>query len=63
MGDLPLLVVDADGTATTPVVAPRLRVDAIRGLALMIHAQGDNYSDDPAPLGGGGARIACGIIR
>ena len=28
----------------------------------MVHASGDNYSDDPAPLGGGGARIACGVI-
>ncbi len=63
MGDLPLLVVDEDGTATTPVVAPRLKVGAIRGRSLMIHAMGDNYSDDPAPLGGGGARIACGVIN
>jgi Cu-Zn family superoxide dismutase len=28
----------------------------------MIHAGGDNYADQPAPLGGGGARIACGVI-
>jgi len=28
----------------------------------MIHAGGDNYSDSPAPLGGGGARIACGVL-
>jgi Cu-Zn family superoxide dismutase len=28
----------------------------------MIHEGGDNYSDEPAPLGGGGARIACGVI-
>ncbi len=63
LGDLPVLVVSEDGTATTPVFAPRLRVGAIRGRSLMVHAQGDNYSDDPAPLGGGGARIACGVIR
>ena len=24
---------------------------------------GDNYSDEPKPLGGGGARIACGVIE
>ncbi|MBF9200908.1 superoxide dismutase, partial [Acinetobacter baumannii] len=24
---------------------------------------GDNYSDSPLPLGGGGARIACGVIK
>jgi superoxide dismutase, Cu-Zn family len=28
----------------------------------MIHAGGDNYADQPQPLGGGGARIACGVI-
>ena len=29
----------------------------------MIHDGGDNYADDPKPLGGGGGRIACGVIR
>jgi Cu-Zn family superoxide dismutase len=29
----------------------------------MVHAGGDNYSDQPKPLGGGGDRIACGLIR
>ena len=28
----------------------------------MVHAGGDNYSDMPVPLGGGGARVACGVI-
>ena len=31
--------------------------------SIMIHADGDNYSDSSAPLGGGGARIACGAIH
>ncbi len=26
-------------------------------------AGGDNYSDDPKPNGGGGARIACGMVQ
>ncbi|MEW3177732.1 superoxide dismutase family protein, partial [Escherichia coli] len=30
--------------------------------SLMLHAGGDNHDDHPEPLGGGGARIACGII-
>jgi len=30
---------------------------------LMVHAGGDNHADHPAPLGGGGARIVCGIIE
>jgi Cu-Zn family superoxide dismutase len=62
-GDLPVLMVDPDGTATTPVVAPKLTVAGLTGHALVIHQGGDNYSDVPAPLGGGGARIACGVVE
>jgi Cu-Zn family superoxide dismutase len=29
----------------------------------MIHGGGDNYADAPALLGGGGARVACGIVK
>jgi len=61
-GDLPALTVNADGTATTPLTAPHLKLADIKGRALMIHAGGDNYADEPAPLGGGGGRIACGVI-
>lgn len=63
-GDLPAMFVQADGTAKGAVVAPRI-ADAgqLRGKALMIHAGGDNYSDQPQPLGGGGARIACGVVE
>lgn len=63
LGDLPALYVDEQGNATTPVLAPRLTsVEQLKGRAVMIHAGGDNYSDDPKPLGGGGARLACGVI-
>lgn len=62
LGDLPVLEVAADGHATTAVTAPRLTVAQVRGLAIVIHAGGDNYADQPAPLGGGGLRIACGTI-
>jgi superoxide dismutase, Cu-Zn family len=62
-GDLPVLAVDSGGNATQPVTAPHLAVAEIRGRTVMIHAGGDNYSDSPAPLGGGGARIACGVIH
>lgn len=61
-GDLPVLVVDS-GDAAQPVTAPHLKVADIRGRSIMIHAGADNYSDAPLPLGGGGARIACGVIR
>ena len=63
LGDLPALTVAADGTATTAVVAPRLKMADMKGRSLMIHAGGDNYSDQPAPLGGGGARVACGVVK
>ncbi|MCE9789530.1 superoxide dismutase [Cu-Zn] SodC [Shewanella chilikensis] len=62
-GDLPPLYVDADGMAYTPVLAPRLKLADVKGKALMIHMGGDNHSDHPAPLGGGGARMACGVIN
>ncbi|WP_301099521.1 superoxide dismutase [Cu-Zn] SodC [Otariodibacter sp.] len=64
LGELPVLIVDHAGNANYPVLAPRLKkLDDIKGHALMIHAGGDNHSDHPAPLGGGGARIACGVIN
>ncbi|QIL89627.1 superoxide dismutase [Cu-Zn] SodC [Microbulbifer harenosus] len=63
LGDLPALYVDGDGKATTPVLAPRVKTSDLKGRALMIHAGGDNYSDHPSPLGGGGARMACGVIQ
>lgn len=62
LGDLPLLTVGADGVAKASVVAPRLAMGDLAGRSLMLHAGGDNYSDQPAPLGGGGARMACGVI-
>lgn len=62
-GDLPVLEVDDDGSATGSLVAPHLKVADTIGHALMIHAGGDNYSDQPKPLGGGGARIACGVVQ
>jgi Cu-Zn family superoxide dismutase len=64
VGDLPVLPVAPDGSANAKLVAPHLRdVSGLRGKSLMIHTGGDNYSDQPAPLGGGGARIACGVLE
>lgn len=62
LGDLPALYVNADGTVAVPVVAPRLKVSDLAGHSLMIHNGGDNYSDTPAPLGGGGKRMVCGVV-
>jgi len=62
LGDLPTLWVEADGTAVRPVLAQRPTLADVHGYALMIHEGGDHYSDEPEPLGGGGARIACGVV-
>lgn len=63
LGDLPPVFVDAMGHAKNPVLAPRLKITDITGRSLMIHAGGDNHADLPGPLGGGGGRIACGVIH
>lgn len=62
LGDLPALFVDANGIADMPILAPKLKLDGLKHHALIIHEGGDNYSDTPKPLGGGGPRIACGVI-
>jgi len=62
LGDLPRLIVQASGEIK-PVVAPRLQtIESIKNHALMIHEGGDNYSDHPEN-GGGGGRMACGVIK
>jgi Cu-Zn family superoxide dismutase len=63
LGDLPAIYVAADGKADYPVLAPRLKTSDLRGHSLMIHVGGDNHADHPAPLGGGGARMACGVVE
>ena len=63
-GDLPVLEVAKDSIAIKNLTAPRIKdMESLRGHALIIHAGNDNFSDRPAPLGGGGARIACGVIK
>jgi len=63
MGDLPPLQVDGSGAAKKPVTAPRLKLGDVKNKALVIHAGGDNHADQPKPNGGGGERIACGVIE
>jgi Cu-Zn family superoxide dismutase len=68
MGDLPNLVVGADGrgsyeyaiadaTLAGPSADALLDAD---GAAMVIHAQADDYRTDPS--GNSGARIACGVL-
>lgn len=60
-GDLPTLFVNALGVAKRKVLIPHLNVADLKGRSLIIHQGGDNYTGTP-PNGGGGDRIACGVI-
>lgn len=62
LGDLPALWAVEGEAMSRFAVAPRLTVADLRGHALVIHQGGDNYRDEPEPLGGGGARVACGVV-
>ncbi|HKU17577.1 MAG TPA: superoxide dismutase family protein [Steroidobacteraceae bacterium] len=71
LGDLPNIIVEADGTSSIPVIAPRLKVADVRGHAVMLHAGADRYSDEDAKhqhhaqaapgASKGGARMYCGV--
>lgn len=63
LGDLPAITVDSRGVARETLFAPHItNVRQLKGHSVVIHAGGDTYSDRPEPLGGGGARIACGVV-
>lgn len=53
LGDLPDFTVDADGTATKPIVAVRLSLADVVNRAIMIHASSADTS----------GRLACGVIK
>lgn len=58
LGDLPVLVVEQDGTVSIPSLAPRLSLRDLQGRSLMVHAGKDNYGSSP-----GGGRAYCGVIK
>ncbi|HEX2560977.1 superoxide dismutase family protein [Phenylobacterium sp.] len=68
-GDLPNLFVAKDGTANAEFfssyvsvkAAGRVRLADADGSALVIHASPDDHKTQP--IGGAGARIACGAIK
>lgn len=63
-GDLPALFVDDKGGSINPVLAPKLKkLSDVKGHSVMVHMGGDNHNDKPTALGGGGARMACGVIK
>jgi Cu-Zn family superoxide dismutase len=67
-GDLPNLLIGADGRGTMEVTLPQVSIRGgvnplldTDGAALVIHAAADDYRTDPS--GNSGARIACGVFR
>ncbi|HEX9417582.1 MAG TPA: superoxide dismutase family protein, partial [Methylomirabilota bacterium] len=69
LGDLPTIIVDADGTARMDLVVRGVTLGSDvdshslfppTGTALVIHERADDDTTDPA--GNSGARIACGVI-
>lgn len=61
-GDMPALAVNGDGNARDRAIVPRVKLADVKGRSIIIHAGADNYADAPKPLGGGGPRVACGVI-
>lgn len=63
LGDLPVMDVADDGSAIQSLTAPRIKdIGQLHGKTLVIHMHGDNYADSPELGGGGGPRLACGVI-
>ncbi|MDM9619955.1 superoxide dismutase family protein [Rhizobium sp. S96] len=64
-GDMPNQYVGQDGVLRAQVfngmVSLDGKKDGIRGRALMIHANSDDYRSQPA--GGAGERLSCGVIK
>ncbi|MBA4011697.1 MAG: superoxide dismutase [Cu-Zn] SodC2 [Phenylobacterium sp.] len=64
LADLPRIEASVEGRAVATLTAPRITdVAALKGHAVIVHVGADTYSDTPDPLGGGGARLACGVLR
>lgn len=68
-GDMPDLIVGADGTGSLLFYSPHLSLQKAasngltfgQGTAIVIHANEDDHKTDPS--GNSGARIACGVVK
>ncbi|MFC3693252.1 superoxide dismutase family protein [Chenggangzhangella methanolivorans] len=63
-GDLPNLVVGADGSAKVELFTGLIKLDGLKdanGSALIIHAKADDHKSQP--IGGAGDRVACAAIK
>jgi Cu-Zn family superoxide dismutase len=66
-GDLGNIIAQADGTATLQVTVPSSQIslsqgagDSIIGKSVIVHADPDDLTSQPA--GNSGKRLACGVI-
>ena len=63
-GDLPNIYIAADGTGSTEVFSSLTTLAALKdadGSAVLIHAGADDHQTQP--IGGAGARVACGEVK
>lgn len=64
-GDLGNIVIDEKGKGKLELFTRRLALGSdstgVAGRAIVLHANPDNLTDDPAN-GGSGARVACGVL-
>ena len=69
-GDLPNLFVAADGSATAELFTTLVSLNGAGGRpalldadgsAIVVHASPDDYKTQP--IGGAGARVACGVVK
>jgi Cu-Zn family superoxide dismutase len=73
-GDMPVLLVNADGSAEARFVTDRFSVADLAGKVVIVHFSADNYANIPARYsatgsdaatlntGDAGGRFACGVI-
>lgn len=65
-GDMPNITADESGKATVDVTSPGLEIGTgsakdVIGKAIVIHADPDDYTSQPA--GNAGGRVACGVVE
>ncbi|WP_407279114.1 superoxide dismutase family protein [Aromatoleum evansii] len=65
LGDMPMLVADANGNAKLGTILEGLTISGkgkgnIVGLGVIVHAAPDDFTTQPT--GNSGARVACGVI-
>ncbi|KQZ05855.1 superoxide dismutase [Caulobacter sp. Root1455] len=69
-GDLPNLFAAADGAATAELFSPLVSLNGAGGRpalldadgsSIVVHASPDDYKTQP--IGGAGARVACGVVK